>query len=420
MSDPTAEPAEPALPAEPVTPATPDQGLPVDPDPAHVAGPSAAPATAAPSTATPSAPTSASITSPSARRGPGVFAVIMISAITALVVGIFAGLGGYLLGQGIDSGASSVVTLPQVSGDLPDSPGTSIAAIAAAELPSVVSIAATGANAAGSGSGFVIRSDGYILTNNHVVAIAADGNIEVVFNDGTRVKGDVVGTNPEYDIAVVKVAKKGLPAMVIGNSDDVAVGDMAIAIGAPLGLDGTVTAGIISALDRPVTAGDRNDTSFINAIQTDAAINPGNSGGPLLDGAGRVIGINSAIASMASGNSEAGNIGLGFAIPINTAKRIAEELIATGTSKTPIIGVNLDTGYQGPGAKVLEVVSGGPSEAAGLQKGDIITSLGGRSVDDATELVVAIRTYAPGDQVEVTIDRGGGDVTATVTLGSAE
>jgi putative serine protease PepD len=344
----------------------------------------------------------------------------MISAITALVVGVFAGLGGYLLGQGVDSGANTVVTLPQVSGDVPDSPGTSIAAIAAAQLPSVVSIAATGANAAGSGSGFVIRSDGYILTNNHVVAIAADGKIEVVFNDGTRVKGEVVGTNPEYDIAVVKVAKKGLPAMVIGNSDDVAVGDIAIAIGAPLGLDGTVTAGIISALDRPVTAGDRNDTSFINAIQTDAAINPGNSGGPLLDGAGRVIGINSAIASMARGNSEAGNIGLGFAIPINTAKRIAEELMATGTSKTPIIGVNLDTSYMGPGAKVLEVVSGGPSEAAGLQKGDIITSLGGRSVEDATELVVAIRTYAPGDQVEVEIDRGGGDVTATITLGSAE
>jgi putative serine protease PepD len=144
------------------------------------------------------------------------------------------------------------------------------------------------------------------------------------------------------------------------------------------------------------------------------------SDGALLNGAGLVIGINSAIASMATGNSEAGNIGLGFAIPINTAKRIAEELIATGTSKTPIIGVNLDTSYEGPGAKVLEIIPNGPSEDAGLQKGDIITSLGGRQVEDATELVVAIRTYAPGDQVEVQIDRGGGDVTATITLGSAE
>jgi len=405
MSDATPEPTLPATPAEPVMSAAPAHGAP------SPSGPADSPTVAAtPAALAPRAP----------RRGPGTFAVIMISAITALVVGVFAGLGGYLLGQSVDSGANNVVTLPQVSGDVPDTPGTSIAAIAAAELPSVVSIAAMGANAAGSGSGFVIRSDGYILTNNHVVAIAKGGKIEVVFNDGTRIKGEVVGTNPEYDIAVVKVAKKGLPAMVIGNSDDVAVGDMAIAIGAPLGLDGTVTAGIISALDRPVTAGDRNDTSFINAIQTDAAINPGNSGGPLLDGAGRVIGINSAIASMATGGSEAGNIGLGFAIPINTAKRIAEELMATGTSKTPIIGVNLDTSYQGPGAKVLEVTPGGPSEAAGLQKGDIITSLGGRSVEDATELVVAIRTYAPGDQVEVEIDRGGGDVTATISLGSAE
>jgi len=407
MSDPTAESMEPATPSEPLESASPMPG--------HVSEPVPAPSVVAtPAAAAPS----------HSRRGPGVFAIIMISAITALVVGLFAGLGGYLLGQGIDDSSSgSVVTLPQVSGSSTSvtTPGESISSIAAAELPSVVSIVATGANSAGSGSGFVIRSDGYILTNNHVVAIAKGGKLEVVFNDGTRIKGEVVGTNPEYDIAVVKVAKKGLPAMLIGNSDDVSVGDMAIAIGAPLGLDGTVTAGIISALDRPVTAGESGgDTSFINAIQTDAAINPGNSGGPLLDGAGRVIGINSAIASMASGNAEAGSIGLGFAIPINTAKRIAEELMATGTSKTPVIGVNLDTSYEGPGAKVLEVKANGPSEAAGLQKGDIITVLGGRQIDDSTELVVAIRAHAPGDTVEVKIDRGGGEVTANITLGSAE
>jgi putative serine protease PepD len=413
MSDATPEPTTPATPVTPVEPVMP-------PAPAQAIPAEATPEQPAPAPSVTTAPVAAAPVSQ--RRGPGVFAVIVIAAITSLVVGTFAGLGGYLLGQGVDSSASTVVRLPQVSdtGSEVTTPGASIASIAAAELPSVVSIAATGANAAGSGSGFVIRSDGYILTNNHVVAIATGGKIEVVFNDGTRTKGEVIGTNPEYDIAVVKVDKKGLPAMLIGNSDDVVVGDIAIAIGAPLGLDGTVTAGIISALDRPVTAGDRNDTSFINAIQTDAAINPGNSGGPLLNGSGLVIGINSAIASMATGNSEAGNIGLGFAIPINTAKRIAEELIATGTSKTPIIGVNLDTSYEGPGAKVLEIIPNGPSEDAGLQKGDIITSLGGRQVEDATELVVAIRTYAPGDQVEVQIDRGGGDVTATITLGSVE
>ena len=418
MSDPNAEPVMPPVPAEPEPAA--ESAPEISPE----ISPDTAPETPQVMPAEPritSTAVSAPIAGP-ARRGPGVFAIILIAAVTSLIVGLFAGLGGYLLGQGIDSSAGAVVRLPQVSDTSATSitPGASIAAIAAAELPSVVSIAATGATAAGSGSGFVIRSDGYILTNNHVVAIAKGGKIEVVFNDGTRIKGEVVGTNPEYDIAVVKVAKKGLPAMVIGNSDDVAVGDMAIAIGAPLGLDGTVTAGIISALDRPVTAGDSNDTSFINAIQTDAAINPGNSGGPLLDGAGRVIGINSAIASMATGNSEAGNIGLGFAIPINTAKRIAEELISTGTSKTPIIGVNLDTSYEGPGAKVLEVTPNGPSEAAGLQAGDIITALAGRLIDDSTELVVAIRTFAPGDQVEVEIDRGGGTVTAQITLGSAE
>ena len=393
---------------------TPEPVMPAEPAPGTPAAPPVAPS----ATFAPAAPEQSTV-----RRGPGTFAVIMIAAITSLIVGIVAGLGGYLLGQGIDASATTVVALPQADSDsgAVTTPGASIAAIAEAELPSVVSIAATGAQSAGSGSGFVIRSDGYILTNNHVVAIAEGGRIEVVFNDGTRVKGEVVGTNPEYDIAVVKVAKKGLPAMLIGNSDDVKVGDMAIAIGAPLGLDGTVTAGIISALDRPVTAGERGgDTSFINAIQTDAAINPGNSGGPLLDGAGRVIGINSAIASMATGNSEAGNIGLGFAIPINTAKRIAEELISTGTSKTPIIGVNLDTSFEGPGAKVLEVTSGGPSAAAGVQKGDIITSLGGRPIDDSTELVVAIRTHAPGDKVDVEIDRGGGSVSTTITLGSAE
>lgn len=412
MSDPIADPIVPAMSAEPVMSAAPASGLPEDPAAAPAAEPSATPAVAA---------TSAAPVTTAARRGPGIFAVILVAAVTALVVGVFAGLGGYLLGQGIDSSANTIVSLPQADAvpAAATNPGSSIAAIAAAELPSVVSIVATGANSAGSGSGFVIRSDGYILTNNHVVAIAKGGKLEVVFNDGTRIKGEIVGTNPEYDIAVVKVAKKGLPAMLIGNSDNVAVGDLAIAIGAPLGLDGTVTAGIISALDRPVTAGDSGDTSFINAIQTDAAINPGNSGGPLLDGAGRVVGINSAIASMATGNSEAGNIGLGFAIPINTAKRIAEELIATGTSKTPIIGVNLDTGFPGPGAKVLEVTPNGPSDDAGLQKGDIITNLAGRLIHDATELVVAIRTHAPGDKVDVKINRGGGSVSATVTLGSA-
>jgi len=366
----------------------------------------------------------AEVVAPS-RRGLSAFGTVIVAAVVAAIVGIVAGLAGYLLGQRMDetsaAAATNVVALPQSSGEAPAGAGAlaSVNGIVRAELPSVVSILAEGDNGSGSGSGFIVRSDGYLLTNNHVVNLAGPkGKLTVVFNDGKRVDGTVVGTNPEYDIAVVKVDRKDLPAMQLGNSADVKVGDPAIAIGAPLGLDGTVTLGIVSALDRPVTAGDSSDTSFINAIQTDAAINPGNSGGPLIDQAGRVIGINSAIASMGTASGEAGSIGLGFAIPINTAKRIAEELIATGKSSTPVIGVTLATKYDKGGAKVQEVTPGGPSDNAGLQKGDIITRLNDRSIDDATELVVAIRSYAPGDVVRLTVKRGGADKDVDVTLGT--
>ena len=194
------------------------------------------------------------------------------------------------------------------------------------------------------------------------------------------------------------------------------MGDLAIAIGAPLGLDGTVTSGIVSALDRPVTAGDQSDVSYINAIQTDAAINPGNSGGPLLDMHGNVIGVNSAIASMASG-SEAGSIGLGFAIPSNSARRISDEIIATGSSRTPLMGVQLDPDYTGRGARVGEITRGSGAEDAGLQAGDIIIKVDDRVIDDATELVVTVRDYAPGATITVDFQRDGQDRTATLVLG---
>ena len=247
---------------------------------------------------------------------------------------------------------------------------------------------------------------------------SSGGTLTVVFSDGSKTPGTIVGRNPEYDLAVVKVERADLVPVTLGNSDEVQVGDLVVAIGAPLGLDGTVTSGIVSAKDRPVTAGGVEDMAYINAIQTDAAINPGNSGGPLLDAAGRVIGVNSAIATLAFGG-EAGNIGLGFAIPSNSAKRIAEELIATGDSSTPIIGVSLDLTFEGEGARVSEVNNGGPSQDAGLKPGDIITRLEGRAIDDSTELVVAIRSYAPGDQVTVEVQRDGQSRTFEVTLGSA-
>jgi putative serine protease PepD len=355
------------------------------------------------------------------RRGPGVFAVVLIAAITALVVGTVAGLAGYLIGSSVDSsvtqGRTDIQPLPQAAGDFsPRSDGT-IAGTVRAVLPSVVSIVVEGDRESGSGSGFVLRRDGFILTNNHVVDIQGkNGTLEVVLGDGTKVPGKVIGTNPSYDLAVVKIDRDDLPPLQLGNSDAVQVGDAVIAIGAPLGLEGTVTSGIVSARDRPVTAGGEGDTSYINAIQTDAAINPGNSGGPLLDGAGRVVGVNSAIASLGV-LGEAGNIGLGFAIPMNSAKRIAEEIIATGKSTTPAIGVSLDREFDGPGARIADVTAGGPSDKAGLRVGDVITALKGRVIDDSTELVVAIRSFAPGDVVELEILRGGKRSTIDLTLG---
>ena len=356
------------------------------------------------------------------RPGLGAFAVVLIAAVTALIVGGVAGVGGYVLGREVDSvasgGQSEVQVLPQSSPDSPVRAPDSIAGIVTSVLPSVVSILAEGQADSGSGSGFVLRSDGYILTNNHVVDLVKDGgDITVVFSNGDEVAGKVVGTNVSYDLAVVKVDRKALPAIALGNSKAARVGDAVIAIGAPLGLEGTVTSGIVSAVDRVVTAGGTDDLSYINAIQTDAAINPGNSGGPLLDAAGRVIGINSAIASLAT-NGEPGSIGLGFAIPVNSAKRIAEELIATGASKTPAIGVSLDTDYSDRGAKVREVTAGGPSEKAGIEVGDIITRVGKRLIRDATELVVAVRSYAPGEAVDVEFERDGKGTTVKITLGA--
>ena len=351
------------------------------------------------------------------RRGLGILGTVLIAALVAAVVGSFAGLAGYLVGRNVDDAASaSSIALPQTS-SVVDRPAGSVAAIAAGTLPAVVSIIAEGKTQSGSGSGFVIRPNGYILTNNHVVDLVADGGtLTVVFSDGDRAEGTVVGTSSSYDLAVVKVDRRGLPTVVLGNSDDVQVGDTAIAIGAPLGLDGTVTSGIISALDRPVTAGEgTSDLSYINAIQTDAAINPGNSGGPLLDSAGAVVGINSAIASLAGG-TEASNIGLGFAIPINSARRVTEELISTGHSRTPLMGVQLVMDYTGQGAEVKSVNPGSPSDDAGLQAGDIIHTVNRRNIDDAVELVVEIRNHAPGDTIEVEYERDGQTHQTTLTL----
>jgi putative serine protease PepD len=352
---------------------------------------------------------------------------ILIATVVAAIVGGFAGLAGYVVGRSVDQTEATATTavapvvLPQAAAGAPLRVDGSIASIATSTLPAVVSILSEGTSQAGEGSGFVVRPNGYIITNNHVVAPVADGGtLTVVFSDGIKAKGTVVGTNPSYDIAVVKVDRKNLATVPLGNSANVQVGDTAIVIGAPLGLEGTVTSGIVSALDRPVTPGGEgaSDSSFINAIQTDAAINPGNSGGPVLNATGQVIGVTSAMKSPLVGqNGEAGNVGIGFAIPINSAKRIAEELIATGKSRTPIMGVKLDMAYTGEGAKVMGVTSGSPADKAELRAGDVIVTVNGRAINDATELVVEIRNHAPGDKIEIEYTRNGQDSSATLALG---
>jgi putative serine protease PepD len=297
----------------------------------------------------------------------------------------------------------------------------------------VVSINVEAGEQAGTGSGFVIDADkGYILTNNHVVTAggtAAATSIEVVFQDGTEVPGKVVGLDASYDLAVVKVAAKGLRQLQLGNSDSVRVGDPVIAVGAPLGLQGTVTTGIVSALNRPVAAGEGNKPAFINAIQTDAAINPGNSGGPLVDASGNVIAVNSAIArSPGALGSSSGNIGLGFAIPSNQARRTAEQLIRTGKASHPIIGVSLDSAYTGRGVKVSDqtsanganpVTANGPADKAGIKAGDVILKINGRPVTAPDELIVAIRAQTPGDTITLTVLRGKAEKQVRVKLSEA-
>lgn len=350
---------------------------------------------------------------------------VALLSIGALVLGVLGGAGGAWAYNEWGPDSSSVA-LPSVGGESVERPEGSVASIAAAVMPSVVSIESTSTGQRTStGTGFVIREDGYILTNNHVVAGALDDSVKVLKSDGTIEDGEIVGTTPEYDLAVVKIDETGLAPLVLGDSDQVVVGDEAIAVGSPLGLDSTVTTGIISALHRPVTAGDGTQApAYIDAIQTDAAINPGNSGGPLINSAGEVIGINSAIASLGrSAGQQAGSVGLGFAITSNQARRTAEQLIDNGEATFPVIGVLLDQRYTGEGIKVVDddtgVIADGPSAAAGIEPGDIITQIDGRPVTRSDELVVAIRAEAPGDEVTLTVKRGNDTKTVTVTLGSS-
>ena len=321
------------------------------------------------------------------------------------------------------------------SGGTQGSPSTqlSVTSIANALLPSVVSIAITTRTGSATGSGSIFKtsaSSSFILTNNHVISGATKVTVEL--EDGTELDGQVVGFDVAYDLAVVMVNQGNLPVASFGDSSKVIIGEPVVAIGSPLGLSGTVTSGIISSLDRPVTTGGTGSEAYINALQTDAAVNPGNSGGPLVNGQGLIIGVNSAIASLGSTSSTSGSIGLGFAIPINQAKRISNEIIATakivgakvtlaGVSTRPLLGVTFDTTYAGPGAKIFALTAGGGAETAGIPVNSVIRSIDGKNTKDNIEAIVRIRSYDPGASVKVTVDlpNSGGSRTFTVTLGSA-
>jgi putative serine protease PepD len=340
--------------------------------------------------------------------------------IAGVISGLLAGMIGFMGASMIGNTPAPSISLPATSGDTSPRADDSIAGIAQAVLPVVVSIDVSSSQGSGTGSGFIIRStanESFVLTNNHVVDGAGGSqDITVTFQDQTQETATIVGTDASYDLAVLRIDRGNLPVAALGDSDDVVVGDATIAIGSPLGLTGTVTSGIVSALNRPVTAGDATDVSFISAIQTDAAINPGNSGGPLVNSRGEVIGINSAIATTGSSVSgQSGSIGLGFAIPINQARRVASELIETGSSSYPVIGVQLDMSYEGQGALVQSVVEGGPASETELAAGDVITAIDGVKVSDGTELVVRIRAKNSGDVVELTLEDGS---VIEVTLGS--
>ncbi|MFF8842809.1 S1C family serine protease [Streptomyces sp. NPDC015127] len=365
------------------------------------------------------------------RRGP--------LLIGALVIALVAGGAGGAIGAYVErNGGITQVELPQADRESRDRAPDSVAGIAASALPSVVTLHVSGAGEQGTGTGFVLDRQGHILTNNHVVDPAGtSGDITITFSGGETAEATLVGKDSGYDLAVVKVTGvSGLKPLPLGNSDNVQVGDPVVAIGAPFDLQNTVTSGIISAKERPITAGgekgDGSDVSYVDALQTDAPINPGNSGGPLVDSEARVIGINSAIRAADTGagpdGGQAGSIGLGFAIPINQGKRVAEELINTGKATHPVIGVSLDMKFTGDGARVGErgkddtasVTPGGPAAKAGIRPGDVITKVDGQRVHSGEELIVKIRAHRPGDRLELTLRRGGEERTMTLTLGSAD
>jgi putative serine protease PepD len=382
----------------------------------------------------------------------------VVGSVAALAV-VAAGTGAAVLYNPAEQHTASVATPPAAAPRQPASvppaaaaPAGSVEQVAAKVLPSVVKLQVDlSGGQSEEGSGIVLSDDGLILTNNHVVAALSgtparedhpsgmqdgpDGptagpsggptQATMTLSDGRSAPFTVVGADPSSDIAVVRAqGLSGLTPIALGTSKDLKVGQNVVAVGSPLGLQGTVTTGIISALGRPVAAGDGGSSqgAVLDAIQTDAAINPGNSGGALVNMNGELIGVNSAIASLGggSGGGQSGSIGLGFAIPVDQAKRVADELTSTGTATHASLGVQLSNDAKGNGAAIAQVVAGGPAATAGLPDGVVVTKVDDRVIDGADGLVAAVRSKAPGDTVKLTyVDSSGNSQTTEVTLGTA-
>jgi putative serine protease PepD len=373
------------------------------------------------------------------RRRPGTTRAVVIAAVVAALIGAGVAAGTY---AAVDHNNGKTVAsgLTFSTAAAPASPKTdgSISAAAAKIQPSVVTINVAGASESGTGSGVVLRTDGYILTNNHVVAVAgSSGQIQVITNDGQSGTGTIVGVDTSDDLAVIKVSGiSNLTKADFASSSALQVGQTVVAVGAPLGLSNTVTSGIVSNTARPVETGDSTagtSTAVFDAIQTDAAINPGNSGGPLVNLNGDVVGINAAIASADSGGlqvpgqtQQSGSIGIGFAIPSDEAARIAAELIANGKATHAVVGVSVASPTSSSssiqttvGATISAVTADGPAAKAGLQVNDVVTKVQSQLIESGTDLVAAIRSFAPGQTVTVTYQRGGTAHTAQITLGTA-
>ncbi|MFC5996371.1 S1C family serine protease [Pseudonocardia hispaniensis] len=356
---------------------------------------------------------------PPRRRRPMVG--IVAAALIAGLVGGGAGFGGaYALLDHNQGGARPALTATPAGGTSTPAPDGTVAAAAATALPSTVDILVPMSQGTAEGSGVILTADGAVLTNNHVVAGAA-GPIAVTLADGSKHSATVVGTSPSYDLAVIKLdGASGLTPATLGRSQDVKVGQQVVAIGSPQGLSGTVTTGIVSALNRTVSVQGQNGSGVVyNGLQTDAPINQGNSGGPLVNLEGQVIGINSAIATA---SQSTGSIGLGFAIPVDQARRVAQEILDTGKATKPVLGVEGSTAPSirnsstAGGATIQQVQNGSPAAAAGLKAGDVVTKVDDGGVNDFADLVARIGSYAPGDKVTLTVASGGSTRTVEVTL----